>query len=235
MESQRGLDASQLQLQSHLQSTQHEVPAVPASAQSRQIEKYKKRKFVVGVGRIYIAVTNGYSDVLYFRSRYMLMLLLPLYNLVWFPAFFGVPIVGFFDQRNRLKSELASVCNDQSTHETQPLLPRQQQQQQPCSVTFSNDVEDRPSRTARRTRAGKELWGILRYHVVHESFHIQNQFKDTTRRKHDNIQFTQDVNLPYDFSVLDCLIALVVYLIISIIAYSFVFENWTVIDSKFLL
>ena len=134
------------------------------------------------------------------------------------------------------KSEHPSVFNEQSTHETQPLLPlQQQQQQQPYSVTFSNDVEDKPSRTARRTRAGKELWGILRYHVVHESFHIQNQFKDTIRRKHDNIQFTQDVNLPYDFSVLDCLIALVVYLIISIIAYSFVFENWTVIDSKFLL
>jgi hypothetical protein len=144
-----------------------------------------------------------------------------------------VPIVGFFDQRARKTKRLATFTNDpveNCNDEQRPLLPLRQN----YSVAFSDDsIETERLSSRRQPRSGKELWSILRYHVVHESFHIQSQFKDTVRCKLDNIQFTDDVDLPYDFSVFQCFLALAVYLIISIIAFSFVFEKWTMIDSKF--
>jgi len=150
-----------------------------------------------------------------------------------------VPIVGFFDQRNRKgkpKKNRRSDGEGGGYGEDQPLLPLKQQTTQkvpPYSVSFNFDDKDENGRTSttktkRPCRSGKELWGILRYHILHESFHIRYQFADTVRRKQDKIQFTEDVNLPYDFSVTDCFVALCVYLVISVIAYSFVFENWYV-------
>ena len=147
-----------------------------------------------------------------------------------------MPIVGFFDQRSRKTKRLATFTNqikdpgEIRSDEKQPLLPLKKT----FSVAFSDDIiDDKRSSSKRQPRSGKELWSILRYHVVHESFHIQFQFKDTIRRKRDTIQFTDNVDLPYDFSVFQCFLALAFYLIISIIAYSFVFENWTMIDSKY--
>ena len=143
-----------------------------------------------------------------------------------------MPIVGFFDQRARKTKRLATFTNDpveNCNDEQRPLLPPKQN----YSVAFSDDsIENERLSSKRQSRSGKELWSILQHHVVHESFHIQSQFKDTVRCKLDNIQFTDDVDLPYDFSVFQCFLALAVYLIISIIAFSFVFEKWTMIDSK---
>jgi len=168
-------------------------------------------------------------------------------------AFFGVPIVGFFDQRHRKRSKPSATNSaNGAVDEDQPLLPLQrtpQTKQHSYSVSFSDETASTVDSSSATTtaaaaaaaindttpthrRSGKQLWGILQHHVRHESFHIRYQFKDTIRRQQDQIQFTDNVNLPYDFSVQDCALALCVYLIISIIAYSFVFENWTMIDSE---
>jgi Ion channel len=125
--------------------------------------------------------------------------------------YFGVPVVGFFRPK------------DVNIH---------QSERTPFTNSWRNlrDYRTNSLRNCRK-RSGKELWEILRYHVFHESFHIRYSLKDTSDSS-DDIQF-KNVNLPFEFSILDCFLALVIYLFVSVVAFSFVFEKWTVIDSMY--
>jgi hypothetical protein len=94
--------------------------------------------------------------------------------------------------------------------------------------------------TAGGKRTGKELWAIVRRHVFHSEFHIRDTVRQAAifqsvgpgAKKQDNVRF-RDIDLPYDFTLWDCFFALLAYLAISVIAYSFVFEKWSVIDSMY--
>jgi Ion channel len=55
--------------------------------------------------------------------------------------------------------------------------------------------------------------------------HTENQAQYET--------FHEMMDLPYDFTIRDCIVALLVYLCISILAYSFIFERWSIIDSMY--
>lgn len=151
-------------------------------------------------------------------------------------------MVGFFDQRQRKGK--TSPSRTVGKGETKYLLVpnsnsvrfnyEASNNNNNTTNTNKNSVMDRNDHVPahqQRKRTGQELWSILRYHVRHESFHIRNAFRDTYRCRVDDIQFSKDVDLPYDFTVIDCFLALCVYLGISIAAYSFVFERWTIIDS----
>ena len=56
----------------------------------------------------------------------------------------------------------------------------------------------------------------------------QSEYDDSYQKN-----FRDLLDLPYDFTIYDCVAALVVYLAISIVAYSFVFERWSIIDSMY--
>ena len=121
--------------------------------------------------------------------------------------FFAVPVVGFFRPRP-VRTNLGE------------------------RVSFSNNgTEDSDYGTNTTKKSAKERWALLRKHVSNESFHIQGALKQSQRRKSD-LHF-DDVDLPFEFSLLDCFLALAAYLLISIIAFSFIFEHWTVIDSMY--
>jgi potassium channel subfamily K, other eukaryote len=132
--------------------------------------------------------------------------------------FFGVPIVGFFRPRE-VKTNL---------RERSPFFNDQVDVLEYGTASPPSDM----SVSEHRKKSGKELWDILRYHVSNESFHIQDTLKVHDEASTDDIHF-ENVDLPYDFSLLDCFLALAVYLLISIIAFSFVFERWTIIDSMY--
>jgi hypothetical protein len=157
--------------------------------------------------------------------------------------FYGMPIVGFFGQRNRL----GHVNSTEATHaERQPILHRaaQTNETRPSSWFGLRQVDEEGdeelssfsfSRQKHRTqpRSGKQLWAILRRHVHSETFHISDDLITSTRRTNSAIHFDEGLDLPYDFTLLDCLLALFAYLAISVIAFSFVFEKWTVVDSMY--
>jgi hypothetical protein len=130
--------------------------------------------------------------------------------------FFGVPVVGFFRPRP-VKTNLGERVSFASNGSG--------------FVDYGTSVPGDANTTTTRKKPAKELWATLRQHVLSESFHIQDALKDHDSRK-DEIHF-DDVDLPYEFSLLDCFLALAAYLLISIIAFSFVFEHWTIIDSMY--
>jgi hypothetical protein len=167
-------------------------------------------------------------------------------------VFFGVPVVGFFrpDQKNQAPNanrtkpkgvtfqEIDNVSSDDSDDEelasfsASVSLSRQQQTGYGATSTTTS---------GHKRRTGLELWAILRQHVHNHDFHIhdkvrQNALFQSTRRGgtvvEDSVHF-RDIDLPYDFSLFDCLLALMAYLAISVIAYSFVFESWSPIDSMY--
>ena len=92
---------------------------------------------------------------------------------------------------------------------------------------------------APRTRSGKELWAIVRRHVFGEDFHIRDTvrsaalFQSVGTNRAEATHYFRNIDLPYDFTLLDCCLVFVAYLAISVIAYSFVFEQWPVIDSMY--
>jgi hypothetical protein len=165
-------------------------------------------------------------------------------------VFFGVPVVGFFrpaDPKNPpipptkpkgvTFQEIENVSSDDSEDDDKEL----------ASFSASASLNRTPPHgygatdTTTGKRTGQELWAILRQHVHNHDFHIhdkvrQNALFQSTRRggtaEQDSVHF-RDIDLPYDFSLLDCLLALMAYLAISVIAYSFVFEKWSMIDSMY--
>ena len=130
--------------------------------------------------------------------------------------YFGVPVVGFFRPRpvKTNLGERASFANNDTG-----------------VVNYGTSTQDGIDTNSSKKKSGKVLWAKLRKHVFNESFHIQDALKDDESRKRD-IHFN-DVDLPYEFSLLHCFLALAAYLLISIIAFSFVFEHWTIIDSLY--
>jgi potassium channel subfamily K, other eukaryote len=176
------------------------------------------------------------------------------------PFFFGIPIVGFFrppsvranaEERTPLMHHRRSkVVQSHRTWQESP--PRRNPLQQPyqserpsiASYNSSRRPEwPRVTSPKRRRRSARELWSIVRYHVRHETLHINSDCWKRDGDDHRPSLFTQTENirqenfkemvLPYDFTVRDCFLALAVYLLISIVAYSFVFERWSIIDSMY--
>lgn len=104
-----------------------------------------------------------------------------------------------------------------------------------------------PGSHSRYARSGKELWAIVRKHVFKSDFHIRDTVRSPalfqsvgprggrgsgSGSRHEEVHF-RNIDLPYDFTLWDCLLALLAYLAISIIAFSFVFEQWSMIDSMY--
>ena len=56
--------------------------------------------------------------------------------------------------------------------------------------------------------------------------------KDDTRRSAASTTFG-DLDLPYEITLVECCIAITLYLIVGVIAYSFVFESWRAVDSLY--
>lgn len=136
-------------------------------------------------------------------------------------VFFGVPILGFFRQPRRV-----------SVPETRPLVSSSSSPaEEHKSVTFQVDDNDEPPR---RKKTAKELWGVLREHVVEkETFHLQDWRTKTERvRTKDQGKHFKEMTLPYEFGVGHCVFAWLIYLGISILAYSVVFEHWTPIEVR---
>ena len=111
----------------------------------------------------------------------------------------------------------------------------QQQQDENSSLLYHSAVEPtvrfQEEEPPRRKRSAKELWGILREHVMNESFHLEDWRTKTERvRTRDQEKHFSEMTLPYEFGVIHCVAAWVVYLGISIVAYSYVFEQWTAIE-----
>jgi hypothetical protein len=168
--------------------------------------------------------------------------------------FFGVPIVGFFGQRKRLiekhehhhgeeaqpmlsgDTELVHHYTDQADATYVSATPAA-----PVSAPSVRSADAPAAATSVRfnipvkpKRSGKELWDILRHHVQQESFHISDNWRLVSNKtERPDVYFDQVTELPYDFTLKDCVIALLVFLAISVIAFSFVFEKWTVIDSMY--
>lgn len=147
-------------------------------------------------------------------------------------VFFGVPILGFFRSKRRVDTT--------SSSEARPIFHAQEETTTneesiyysavAPTVRFQEAQEPPP----RRKKSAKELWGILRKHVKNETFHIQDWRTKTERfRTRDQEKHFSEMTLPYEFGVLHCVAAWVVYLGISIIAYSFVFEQWTAIEAAY--
>jgi hypothetical protein len=133
-------------------------------------------------------------------------------------VFFGIPALGFFRKKRRVHFETRPLLTDESSgsyHATTELryVP-------PLSSTLTG-------------RTGKELWSILQQHVRNESFQIEDLRSNSERTRTKEEKNFEDIDLPYEFSVLDCFFALVVYLGISIVAFSFVFEHWSPIEAMY--
>lgn len=89
-------------------------------------------------------------------------------------------------------------------------------------------------------RSGKELWAILRRRVYRQDFLFVIPCVNRPSFNPSDLVIVapkicsfRDIDLPYDFTLLDCFLVLLAYLAISVIAYSFVFEQWSVIDSMY--
>lgn len=146
-------------------------------------------------------------------------------------VFFGIPILGFFRNKRRV-----------NVPESRPLIPRHHhaqasttrvsfRQEQESSNQFSFEQQGEPPR---RKKSAKELWGILRENVRNETFHIQDWRTKTERiRTKSQEKHFKEMSLPYEYGVVHCICAWCIYLGISVLAYSFLFEQWTVIESMY--
>ena len=56
--------------------------------------------------------------------------------------------------------------------------------------------------------------------------------KEDTRRSAVSTAFG-DLDLPYEITLVECALAIILYLVIGVIGYSFVFENWSIVDSLY--
>jgi hypothetical protein len=135
-------------------------------------------------------------------------------------VFFGIPVLGFFRQKRRVQFETRPLFTDESSH----------------SYQATTELRSAPTISSTCTlpgRTGKELWSILRSHVRNESFQINDLRSKSERVRTKEERHFEDINLPYEFSVLECFFALVVYLGISILAFSFVYEHWSPIEAMY--
>ena len=171
--------------------------------------------------------------------------------------YFAPPVVGFFrdpHQQHKEKPLLRdSISKKNVTFQVDPTpasssdeddeeygsissIARARRSGSYGSITSSLSMNS----TNGRKRTGKELWAIVRRHVLHSEFHIRDTVRQASlfqsegpgSRRNNDVHF-RDIDLPYDFTLLDCFLALLAYLAISVIAYSFVFEKWSVIDSMY--
>eukprot|EP00559_Dactyliosolen_fragilissimus_P001364 CAMPEP_0184866172 /NCGR_PEP_ID=MMETSP0580-20130426/21168_1 /TAXON_ID=1118495 /ORGANISM="Dactyliosolen fragilissimus" /LENGTH=502 /DNA_ID=CAMNT_0027365695 /DNA_START=194 /DNA_END=1702 /DNA_ORIENTATION=+ len=120
----------------------------------------------------------------------------------------------------------------------------------------SNSIPENQSfnlSTKNDARTGKELWAILRDHVMKGSFEIHDfNFSpedDDTSFLTDSIRIDRFANhhtpthvytneddtfhVPYDYSIFECMMVLVAYLFIGVLAYSVVLEKWDIVDSLY--
>jgi potassium channel subfamily K len=148
-------------------------------------------------------------------------------------VFFGLPILGFFRPKRRV-----DASQNTGPSPTFHSAIEQQQQDENSSLLYHSAVaptvrfqEEEPPR---QKKSPKELWGILREHVMDESFHLEDWRTKTERvRTRDQEKHFSEMTLPYEFGVIHCVAAWVVYLGISIVAYSYVFEQWTAIEAAY--
>lgn len=127
-------------------------------------------------------------------------------------VFFPLPVLGFFRDKREVDA----------TGEARPILP---------GANDNGDYQalDRPPAPK---RSSSNLWRFIKSHVEKETFHIQDlRTKSEIRDAKDERNFS-DMRVPYEFSLLECCFALIFYLVISIVAYSFVFEKWSPIEVR---
>ena len=127
-------------------------------------------------------------------------------------VFFGLHILGFFRHKRQVKGE------------TLPILPVANDSYRAISAEGPSGPPRRPG----------DLWGFLRTQVEKETFQIQDLRSKSERLTSKEVRQLSEIQVPYEFSVLECFLALVSYLGISIVAYSYVFENWTPIEVRVL-
>jgi hypothetical protein len=130
-------------------------------------------------------------------------------------VFHGLHIMGFFRDKRQVDSG-----------ENRPILPITNDSYEATSG------ERTPAPTRRRP---SELWGFLRTEVEKETFHIQDLRSSNERLKSKEVRHLSEMQVPYEFSILECVLAFMAYLGISIVAYSYLFENWSPIEVSALL
>ena len=165
--------------------------------------------------------------------------------------FFGVPVVGFFREQKPGKRKEEAGQSDQSFAPSRKGVTFQFD----SSSSSDEDEYDEEGASIRRygsfgsssagKRTGNERWSIVRRHVFHKDFHIRDTVRQgqmhlfqsvgpgsSSSSSKSDVRF-RDIDLPYDFTLVDCFLALLAYLVISVIAFSFVFEKWSIIDSMY--
>lgn len=165
--------------------------------------------------------------------------------------FYGVPVVGFFREQQPHQRKDEGGPDESVTASKKGVTFQLDNVSSSSSDDEDYDDYDEEfallkrygsfsSSTGRRT--GKELWAIVRRHVFHKDFHIRDTVRQGQRAlfqsvgpgstKSPEVRF-RDIDLPYDFTLVDCLLALLAYLAVSVIAFSFIFEKWSIIDSMY--
>ena len=175
-------------------------------------------------------------------------------------VFFGVPVVGFFRKKQPKEHQSLTASTTQKSvrfqfndntlfdegEEEDDYYDDDEDEDEEMASLASRQFQRMSSygslgESPKKHRSGKELWAIVRRHVYRQDFHIRDTVRQTSSlfqsvrpgsRDADALHF-RDIDLPYDFTLLDCFLALAAYLAISVIAYSFVFEQWSVIDSMY--
>lgn len=86
-------------------------------------------------------------------------------------------------------------------------------------------------------RNGAVLWEILRNRRDEVVFMPQHQDSDSEsvaiRKTRRQKEIVDEFRNALQFSLTHCLVAIFVYLMIAVLAYSFVFESWSIIDSMY--
>ena len=128
-------------------------------------------------------------------------------------VFFGLHILGFFRHKRQVKAE------------SLPILPVADNSYQAISAECPSSPSRRPS----------DLWRFVRTQVEKETFHIQDLRSKSERLTSNEVRQLSEIQIPYEFSVLECFLAFASYLGISVVAYSFWFENWSPIEVRVLV
>lgn len=104
---------------------------------------------------------------------------------------------------------------EQAATETDPLIPKESSPQK---------------------RSGKALWEILRNRRDEIIFMQHDQHEDdqesvASRKSRYQQEIVNEIRNALEFSLPQCLVAILVYLFIAVLAYSFVFEQWSIVDA----
>jgi hypothetical protein len=129
-------------------------------------------------------------------------------------VFHGLHILGFFRDKRRVDSG-----------ENRSILP----------ITNASYQAISGEHPPARKRSTSELWRFLKTEVGKETFHIQDLRSESERLRSKEARNLSEMQVPYEFSVPECFLALIVYLGISIVAYSYLFENWSPIEVSVVL